>query len=220
MPPNRIVALFAPFVALAAGVAATWLTDHVSGLDVSAGPARGRVHRRPDGRARARRAVAARLPEVRPLRGGARARRARRRHRAAELAGEQDLVTAEDEYGAYEDEPEDPAADYADALDETEPSRSRPEREMPVNGTAPRPAAAPPLIERLRAAGLVAPRTTVREAERAGLPLALACALLEKESSGGRNVFGHDPTIFAGAGKVTRANYATTSDGGSPAATG
>jgi hypothetical protein len=53
---------------------------------------------------------------------------------------------------------------------------------MPVNGTAPRPAAAPPLIERLRAAGLVAPRTTVREAERAGLPLALACALLEKES--------------------------------------
>ncbi len=79
---------------------------------------------------------------------------------------------------------------------------------MPVNGTAPRPAAAPPLIERLRAAGLVAPRTTVREAERAGLPLALACALLEKESSGGRNVFGHDPTIFAGAGKVTRANYA------------
>lgn len=37
MPPNRIVALFAPFIALAAGVAATWLTNHVSGLDVSAG---------------------------------------------------------------------------------------------------------------------------------------------------------------------------------------
>ena len=69
-------------------------------------------------------------------------------------------------------------------------------------------AAAPSLIDRLRAAGLVAPRTTVREAERAGLPLPLACALLEKESSGGRNVFGHDPTIFAGAGKVTRERYA------------
>ena len=41
--------------------------------------------------------------------------------RAAELAGEQDLVAAEDEYGAYEDEPEDPGADYADALDEPEP---------------------------------------------------------------------------------------------------
>jgi hypothetical protein len=37
VPPNRIVALFAPFIALAAGVAATWLTDHVSGLDVTPG---------------------------------------------------------------------------------------------------------------------------------------------------------------------------------------
>ena len=37
MPPNRIVALFAPLIALGAGVAATWLTDHVSGLEVSPG---------------------------------------------------------------------------------------------------------------------------------------------------------------------------------------
>jgi hypothetical protein len=37
VPTNRIVALFAPFIALAAGVAATWLTEHVSGLDVSPG---------------------------------------------------------------------------------------------------------------------------------------------------------------------------------------
>ena len=37
MPPNRIVVLFAPFIALGAGVAATWLTDHVSGLEVSPG---------------------------------------------------------------------------------------------------------------------------------------------------------------------------------------
>jgi hypothetical protein len=37
VPPNRIVALFAPFIALAAGVAATWLTDHVSGLEVAPG---------------------------------------------------------------------------------------------------------------------------------------------------------------------------------------
>ena len=66
---------------------------------------------------------------------------------------------------------------------------------------------AAPLIERLRHGGLVAPRTTVREAKRAGLALELACALLEKESSGGRNVYGHDPTIFVGAGTVTRANY-------------
>ena len=37
MPPNRIVALFAPFIALAAGVTATWLTEHVSGLEVTPG---------------------------------------------------------------------------------------------------------------------------------------------------------------------------------------
>jgi len=37
LPPNRIVALFAPFIALGAGVTATWLTNHVSGLEVSPG---------------------------------------------------------------------------------------------------------------------------------------------------------------------------------------
>jgi len=37
LPPNRIVALFAPFIALGAGVTATWLTNHVSGLQVSPG---------------------------------------------------------------------------------------------------------------------------------------------------------------------------------------
>ena len=37
MPPNRIVALFAPFIALGAGVTATWLTKHVSGLEISPG---------------------------------------------------------------------------------------------------------------------------------------------------------------------------------------
>ncbi len=36
MPPNRIVALFTPVIAVAAGGAATWLADNV-GLDVSAG---------------------------------------------------------------------------------------------------------------------------------------------------------------------------------------
>ena len=47
-----------------------------------------------------------------------------------------------------------------------------------------------------------------RRGRRTGLRLAMACALLEKESSGGRNVFGHDPSIFAGAGEVTRDRYA------------
>jgi uncharacterized protein YcbK (DUF882 family) len=68
--------------------------------------------------------------------------------------------------------------------------------------------AATTLIERLRAEGILAPRIAIEEAKRAGLPLELACALLEKESGGGRNVYGHDPSIFRGAGQVTRENYA------------
>jgi peptidoglycan hydrolase-like protein with peptidoglycan-binding domain len=67
--------------------------------------------------------------------------------------------------------------------------------------------ASPRLIERLRAEGVLRPQAVVEEANRAGLRLPLACALLEKESGGGRNVFGHDPTIFVGAGEVTRAKY-------------
>src|SRR5688572_13799765 len=68
--------------------------------------------------------------------------------------------------------------------------------------------AASTLIERLRAAGIDSPRIAIEEAKRAGLPLELACALLEKESGGGANVYGHDPSIFSGAGQVTRENYA------------
>ena len=68
--------------------------------------------------------------------------------------------------------------------------------------------AATTLIERLRAAGIDSPRIAIEEAKRAGLPLELACALLEKESGGGANVYGHDPSIFSGAGQVTRENYA------------
>ena len=68
--------------------------------------------------------------------------------------------------------------------------------------------AASTVTERLRAAGILDPGTTVAEAQRAGLPLKLACAMLEKESAGGHNVFGHDRgTIFAGAGAVTEEKY-------------
>lgn len=63
------------------------------------------------------------------------------------------------------------------------------------------------VLERLRAGGILAPQMVVEEAKRAGLRLDYACAMLEKESGGGSNVFGHDPTIFVGAGKVTKAKY-------------
>ena len=63
------------------------------------------------------------------------------------------------------------------------------------------------LVERLRAGGILNPRMVVAEAKRAGLRLDYACAMLKKESGGGMNVFGHDPTIFVGAGTVTRGKY-------------
>lgn len=47
----------------------------------------------------------------------------------------------------------------------------------------------------------------IRAARRAGVKIATAAALIELESWG-RNVFGHDPTIFSGAGRVTRRSYA------------
>jgi hypothetical protein len=46
--------------------------------------------------------------------------------------------------------------------------------------------------------------TIIREARRAGIPVSLAFALVEQESAF-KNVFGHDPTIFVGAGTVTKA---------------
>lgn len=48
---------------------------------------------------------------------------------------------------------------------------------------------------------------TVIEAKRHNLPVSLAFAMVEQESGDGSNVFGHDPTIFAGAGEVTESKY-------------
>ena len=47
----------------------------------------------------------------------------------------------------------------------------------------------------------------LRASQEAGIPFAVMCAVLEKESAGGDNVFGHDPTIFVGAGRVTKKKY-------------
>lgn len=62
-------------------------------------------------------------------------------------------------------------------------------------------------LGRIERHGIVIPRIAYGEAERAGLELAVACAFLMQESGGGRNVFGHDPTIYAGAGTVTKTKY-------------
>lgn len=65
----------------------------------------------------------------------------------------------------------------------------------------------PLLTARLRKLGMVHPLWTASEAHSAGLNLPLACSILTQESGGGRNEFGHDPTIFIGAGEVTRVKY-------------
>lgn len=49
-------------------------------------------------------------------------------------------------------------------------------------------------------------RIIVKWARVYGVPISLAFALFRHES-GFRKVFGHDPTIFVGAGPVTRAKY-------------
>lgn len=55
--------------------------------------------------------------------------------------------------------------------------------------------------------GILYPYRAHRAAKNAGIPFWVMCAFLEQESSGGMNVFGHDNSIFAGAGEVTKKKY-------------
>jgi hypothetical protein len=71
-------------------------------------------------------------------------------------------------------------------------------------GLSPKDAA---LVRTMKANGNKLPLRTLIAARSVKLPVALACALVEQESGGGANVFGHDPTIFVGAGEVTKAKY-------------
>ena len=117
MPPNRIVALFAPFIALAAGVAATWLTNHVSGLEVTPGQMEAIF-------IAALTAVLA--PAAQWLHGSQKLSQIEAQleraaldadTRASELAGPPELDPDE----GYDDEDEALADDYEAALDEPEP---------------------------------------------------------------------------------------------------
>lgn len=65
------------------------------------------------------------------------------------------------------------------------------------------------IAERLTQAGIVYPVYTIEASEATSLPLALLCAVLEQETGGGHNVFGHDrvtPPQIVG-GRVTRDRY-------------
>jgi hypothetical protein len=118
VPPNRIVALFAPFVALAAGVTATWLTEHVSGLEVSAGQLEAVFIAA---------LTAVLVPAGQWLHGSQKLARFEAEleraaldadTRTAELAAEPD-PTPDEDYGEYEDEGAG-GEDYAAALDDAE----------------------------------------------------------------------------------------------------
>jgi hypothetical protein len=122
LPPNRIVALFAPFIALGAGVTATWLTNHVSGLQVSPGQMEAIF-------IAALTAVLA--PAAQWMHGSQKLARVEAEleraaldadTRAAEMAGapELDPVEAYDEADGYGDEDD----AYEDALDEPEAAPS------------------------------------------------------------------------------------------------
>lgn len=68
------------------------------------------------------------------------------------------------------------------------------------------------LADSLDAWGIVDGADVVTVASAVGLPLAAACALLDKESGGGHNVWGHDnvtvaPGTYVKGGPVTELNY-------------
>lgn len=99
---------------------------------------------------------------------------------------------------------------------------SKPAATTPAPRAGGHPAAAPtaplspadaPVVEQLRGLGILLPAECLAAARHAKLPLHLAASLLVQESGGGRNVYGHDPTIFVGGSghggpnEVTEANY-------------
>jgi len=62
-------------------------------------------------------------------------------------------------------------------------------------------------LAKARKNGIKIPVRAYLASRKAKIPFYVACAFLEQESAGGENVFGHDPSIFSGAGRVTKAKY-------------
>jgi putative peptidoglycan binding protein len=62
-------------------------------------------------------------------------------------------------------------------------------------------------VEIARNNGIVISQIAWDASQEVGVPFWATCAFLVQESGGGHNVFGHDPTIFVGAGDVTKAKY-------------
>jgi len=67
-------------------------------------------------------------------------------------------------------------------------------------------------IRAARSAGCTMAGLARRATREANIPLYVGCAFLAQETGGGRNVFGSDPTVFAGAGQVTKSKYLAYKD--------
>jgi hypothetical protein len=63
------------------------------------------------------------------------------------------------------------------------------------------------LLEDARRYGIKQPEVALSAARQAGIPFYVGAAFLMQESGGGANIFGHDTSIYSGAGKVTRQKY-------------
>lgn len=87
-----------------------------------------------------------------------------------------------------------PDAD-AEAGDASSASRSAP------------PTATQERVDAAQRAGCDMAGVARRATRAAHIPLYVGCAFLQQETGGGQNVFGHDPTVFAGAGEVTKSKY-------------
>jgi hypothetical protein len=69
------------------------------------------------------------------------------------------------------------------------------------------PTAVQKRVDAAKEAGCTMAGVARRATRAADIPYYVGCAFLQQETGGGRNVFGHDPTVFAGAGEVTRSKY-------------
>lgn len=59
-------------------------------------------------------------------------------------------------------------------------------------------------VRRMKRHGIVYPVRAILAAREAGIQLSLACAILEQETAGGHNIWGHDPTIYIGGWRDSR----------------
>ena len=101
---------------------------------------------------------------------------------------------------------EDPAEAAGPTADPTHSARA--------SQVAARPAPTAPQdqVDAARRAGCTMAGIAHRATRDAGIPFYVGCAFLLQETGGGRNVFGSDPTVFAGAGQVTKSKYLAYKD--------